>query len=930
MRIPRATYRFQFNSEFTFQQARELVKYLSDLGISDIYASPIFKARKGSIHGYDVVDPKSLNPEIGSEDDFRALVRDVKKKGMGWLQDIVPNHMAFDGQNTMLMDVFENGPSSEYYDFFDIEWNHAYESMQGRLLAPFLGQSYGTCLDSGEIKVKYSRNGFSVHYYTLVFPIKIESYSRILTPNLNSLKQRLGRDSEDFIKFTGILYMLKAFPCQELSSERHDQIRVIKHILWELYSGNREIRKFIDKNLEDLNGDGGSSDRSRLDDLLYEQFYRLAYWKVASEEINYRRFFSINELISLRMRDAEVFRRCHRLVFRLVEEGIFSGLRIDHIDGLFDPLRYLERLQEEMGGIYIVVEKILALDEDLPTNWPIQGTSGYEFMNYVNGLFCKQENKKEMERIYTSYLGEKLEYEDLIYEKKGVIVERFMMGDVDNLAHLMKKISSRDRGGCDITLHGLKRAIFEVLGFFPVYRTYISPESFSEADRRYITEAVERARKRNPDLINELEYLSKFLMLRYEDYLGENEKQDWLYFAMRFQQFTGPLMAKGFEDTTLYVYNRLISLNEVGGEPSSFGVSLEKFNAFNSARSDRWPHALSATSTHDTKRGEDVRARINVLSEIPKEWGAHVRRWRELNRKKRKIVKGRGVPSRNDEYFFYQTLIGAFPFSDDEYPEFINRVKDYIIKSIREAKVHTGWITQDHDYEQGCLAFIDAVLDRSGENQFLADFLPFQRKVAHYGMLNSLAQTLVKITSPGVPDFYQGTELWELSLVDPDNRRPVDYRKRIAYLKEIRKREKEVELAADLLSAPQDGKVKLFLTYRALKARKEYADTFEKGAYIPLEVEGAFKDHLIAFARNDRSAWAVAIAPRFLTSIVKEGDYPLGMDIWGDTKILLPPAAPGRWKEAIADNALHSDGSIPVGTALEKFPVALLVSDEEE
>ena len=802
--------------------------------------------------------------------------------------------------------------------------------MKGRLLAPFLGKSYGAGLDEKEIKVRYGENGFSVQYFTLQYPLKIESYTRILSLHLKGLKEALGSDHTDLIKLIGVLYTLKAFPCQDSSSERHDQIRFTKRILWELYQGNEVIKQFIDRNLDELNGDDGSIDRTPLDTLLFDQFFRLSFWKVASEEINYRRFFSINELISLRMEDPEVFRRCHELILKLVGEGIFTGLRIDHIDGLYDPLTYLQRLRETTDGGYVTVEKILALNEPLPSNWPVQGTSGYDYMNYLNAIFVQNRNVSEMDRIYTAFIGTRMDYENLIYEKKGVIIERFMTGDVDNLAHLMKRISSRDRGGGDITLYGLKRAITEVLSCFPIYRTYVSSDSFTDMDRRYITEALDRARKRNPDLRHELSYLGKYLLLQYEDYLGESEKKDWLHFLMRFQQFTGPLMAKGFEDTTLYVYNRLISLNEVGGEPFSFGLSLDTFHDFNRERMDHWPNAMSATSTHDTKRGEDVRARINVLSEIPEEWEANVKAWRELNRRKKRRMGERAAPGRNDEYFLYQTLIGGYPFDEKDFPRFVERMKEYTIKAIREAKVYTGWIEPDTRYEEGCTSFIDAILDSSRENRFMEELLPFQRKVAHYGILNSLSQVLIKITSPGVPDFYQGSELWELSLVDPDNRRPVDYEHRKAFLETIRQNEGNDRFIEKLLDTPRDGMIKMFLTHKALRARRRYSRHFAEGSYLPLTVEGKWKEHIASFARNSGSVQTITVAPRFLTSLVEEGRYPLGSSVWHDTRILLPQDGPARWRNVLTGKILETNGGILVGETLHDFPVALLVSEEEQ
>lgn len=927
MRIPRATYRLQFHPGFGFPDARNVVRYLTDLGISDLYASPIFKARQGSMHGYDVVDPTKLNPELGSESDFRALAGEVRDANMGWLQDVIPNHMAFDYENKMLMDVLEIGEASPYYNHFDIDWQHPYETMKGRLLAPFLGGSYGESIRNHELTVKYSDAGFTVQYYGWKFPLKMESYAKILSLNLDQLRRKLGSEHPNFTKFMGMLYVLQAFPGPELPTRRYDQRKFVKRMLWELYEDEEEIRRFIDGNLDELNGRRDSRTSNIMDELLFDQFFRLSFWKVASEEVNYRRFFNINELISVRIEDEAVFNDCHRLILKLIKEGVFTGLRIDHIDGLYDPQRYLQRLRKRTGGIYVTVEKILALDELLPSEWQAEGTSGYDALNILNGLFCEQTNKKALERLYTAFTGSKIDYEELLYNRKQVIIERYMTGDVDNLAHLMKRASSRDREGWDITLYGLKRAIREVLVQFPVYRTYVHSDSVSETDSRYIAQAVARARRKSPDLIIELDYLEKFLLLQFREHFESEQEKDWLHFVMRFQQFTGPLMAKGFEDTALYVYNRLISLNEVGGEPKSFGVSLDQFHGFNREHVEDWPHTMTATSTHDTKRSEDVRARINVLSEIPREWEARVKAWRAMNRGKKKRLKRKMVPDVNDEYFFYQTLLGAYPFDSAEHSAFVKRIKDYIIKAIREAKIHTGWLKPDSDYEEAYMTFIDRVLALSGDNDFIGDFLPFQRKVAHFGMLNSLSQTVLKVTMPGIPDFYQGTELWSLTLVDPDNRRPVDFERRRRFLDEIRNSETRQAYWQQIKASPEDGRIKLFFTYRALQVRKKMAAVFEKGTYAPLPAEGPLKEHIVAFARRHDAAWAITIAPRFFTHLVAEGHYPVGSELWNETVVRVPDGSPARWKDAITSTACQArKGVIEVGKALHSFPAAILTN----
>ena len=932
MRIPIATYRIQFNPSFTFGDAQDIVPYLADLGISDIYASPIFKPKKGSAHGYDVVDPNQLNPELGGMDAFEGLAKAVKDCGMGWLQDIVPNHMAYDRENQMLMDVFENGPHSRHFRFFDIEWDHPYEGMKERILAPFLGRFGGECLEDGEIQITYDEPGLTLAYYDLRFPLKIESYLTVFTHRLEILKRQLGSDHPDFVKLLGVLYVLKTLPTGEQPNERYDQLRFIKRVLWELYTKNHEIGGFIDENISIFNGKKGNPDSfNLLDALLAEQVFRLSFWKVATEEINYRRFFNINELICLRAEDEDVFNQTHSLIFKLVGEQKLTGLRIDHIDGLYDPAHYLKRVREKAGNLYGVVEKILDPGEELPSLWPIQGTTGYEFLNYVTGIFCKTSNKKALDRIYTRFTGLQSSYEDLVAEKKRLIIGRHMAGDVDNLALLLKTISGRYRHGADITLYGLKRALVEIMALFPVYRTYISNEVFSDADREYMKDAIGKALESTPALANELGFLQGFLLLKFEDYLTEEERAQWTHFVMRFQQFTGPLMAKGFEDTVLYAYNRLLSLNEVGGDPQTFGFTLKEFHAFNERRARLWPHALNATSTHDTKRGEDVRARINVLSEIPQEWARTVNAWHKLNRSKKKKVRGFTVPDKNDEYFVYQTLIGALPLDEKEYPAFTERLNQYAVKAVREAKVHTAWLKPDNDYEDAFLSFIEHILRPSEENQFLAAFVPVQRKVAFYGMLNSLSQTIIKLTAPGVPDLYQGTELWDLNLVDPDNRRPVDFGMRISFLREIQAKEGTgaLELITELRATEHDGRIKLFLIYMALKARKEHSALFEKGAYAPLKVSGGLRDHLIAFSRNHGTLWALTIAPRFLTALVKEGEYPLGHHVWADTSIHLPEGAPSLWKDAITQQGVKGQGAILAGEVMRHFPVAMLTGKED-
>jgi (1->4)-alpha-D-glucan 1-alpha-D-glucosylmutase len=931
MHIPIATYRIQFNPSFTFQDAGEIVPYLNELGISDIYASPIFKARQGSTHGYDVVDMNQLNPEIGGMEDLEGLTAALREQGMGWLQDIIPNHRAYNYENGMLRDVLENGEGSPYYRFFDIAWDHPYEGLRGRLLAPFLGRFFGEALERGEIRLQYGRRGITIAYYGLAFPLKAESYARVLSYALDNLKARLGEDNPDYITFLGILEALKNPSSGTAEGDRYDQVRSAKRRLWELSTHNREIKDHIDKAIRAFNGEVGRPESfNLLDALLSEQRYRLSFWKVANEEINYRRFFNINELISLRMEEEAVFNQVHSLTFKLLAEERITGLRIDHIDGLYDPMGYLKRVREGAGDIYIVVEKILAPNEPLPAGWPVQGTTGYDFLNYLNGIFCTRRHQGVFDRTYARFTGLRASFGELVAEKKRLIMGKHMAADVDNLALLMKGISGRYRHGGDITLYGLRRALVEVMAQFPVYRTYVSRDTRSAEDEQYIREAVSKAEESNPGMAHELAFIEKFLLLRFDEFLAEADKNAWIDFVMRFQQFTGPLMAKGFEDTVLYVYNRLISLNEVGGNPDTFGISLDEFHQRIGRRATLWPATLNATATHDTKRGEDVRARINVLSEMPQEWGRHVQEWGKVNRKKKKKLKGVPVPEGNDEYFLYQTLIGALPFEQKGYPAFIERLKGYLIKSVREAKVHTAWLKPDTNYEDAFIAFAEEILTPSRHNRFLGEFLAFQKKVAHYGIFNSLSQALIKITAPGVPDFYQGTELWDLNLVDPDNRRPVDFGTRARLLRDIRAGAGEdiLRLIDELLSNKEDGRIKLFMIYRALQARAKHRLLFEVGRYIPLKTTGRFKDHIIAFARNRDKSWAVTVAPRFLTSLIEEAELPLGPEVWGDTSVILPEGISAPWRDALSDRAVECEKALPVGKALKYVPVSLLMGEE--
>jgi (1->4)-alpha-D-glucan 1-alpha-D-glucosylmutase len=929
MRIPIATYRIQFNPDFGFDAANRIVSYLEELGISDLYASPIFKARVGSMHGYDVVDSNQLNPELGSGEDFDLLVEELHQREMGWVQDIVPNHMAYDSQNKSLMDILEYGEDSEYFNFFEINWEHPYEDTRGRVLTPLLGDFYGNCLENGELKLSYNEDGLSVNYYGFKLPIKVDSYGEFISHNLEQLSQKLGKRNPDVIKLLGVLYIIKSIPTETSRQQRRDQALFVKGLLWELYRDNPEIKKFIDNNIDYFNGKPGKPESfNPLDHLLQNQNFRLSFWKVGAEELNYRRFFTVNELICVRVEDHQVFEKTHNLISQFVNSGQFTGLRIDHIDGLFNPIQYLYWLRNKVKDAYITVEKILELEEELPPKWPIQGTSGYEYLNYANGVFCQSQNEERFNRIYRDVSGLTASYEELVIEKKRLIANKGLAGDADNLALLLKRISGQYRYGRDFTMLGLKTAIMEVLVRFPVYRTYINEDGVSKEDRIYAQQAIKGAKKALPELINELNLIEKLLLLDYDDGMSEEDRQLWLLFVMKFQQFSSPLTAKGIEDTLFYVYNRFLSLNEVGGSPQHFGITAEDFHHFNQNRLETWPHAMNASSTHDTKRSEDVRARLNVISELPDEWETQVRNWIQLNREYKIEEETRFIPDGNDEYFLYQTLVGAYPFTEEEYPTFIERIKEYVVKAVREAKVHTAWLRPDTAYEEGFANFVEKILQPSKDNDFLQSLQQFQAKIAFYGIFNSLSQTLLKLTSPGLPDIYQGTELWDLSLVDPDNRRPVDFEQRLSFLQEIQRRSKTgmQSLIDDLVATREDGRLKLFLIARVLEGRQQYIEVFQQGSYQPLKITGQYANHVIAFARTYEQTTIIVIAPRFLTSVIEFDQYPLGEQVWGDTAIELPPGSDSTWHEMITDQTLSAGNSINIGQVLTSFPTALIVN----
>src|SRR5262245_12594111 len=701
MRVPRATYRLQLGPGLTFDDAAGLVDYLDALGISDAYTSPFLEtATKGS-HGYDVADHNRLRDELGGEPGFQRFAGVLRAHGMGLLADVVPNHMGIaKNHNAWWLDVLENGPASPHAATFDIDWRPVKTELLDKVLLPMLGDQYGVVLDRGELKLALEDGRFLVRYFETVLPLAPRSWARILGHRIETLTASLGGEHPDVVALKALIAWFATLPAQterepDRVAARRRQKEEGRERLVVLLAESPAVRAFVDDNVRIFNGaPGEQSSIDLLDGLLADQSYRAAYWRVAGEEINYRRFFDINELAAIRVEDADVFEATHRLIFRLVHEGAVTGLRIDHPDGLYDPAEYFRRLQERAGGeLYIVAEKILAPGEQLPDSWATAGTTGYEFLNLLNGIFVDRAQARAMEQNYARLIRHRPGFTEIVHDCKRLVMETSMAAELNMLAHRLDTISEKHRVSRDFTLGALTRALREVIAAFPVYRTYIATDGITDRDRDYIRRAVATARRQVPaadaSIYDWLEQVLTLVVPERADPAERNERLDWV---MRFQQITGPVTAKGFEDTAFYRFNRLVSLNEVGGDPSRFGVTLAEFHAENTARVPRSPHALSATATHDTKRGEDMRARINVLSEIPEEWRRHVARWQRLNRRHRRTVDGRAVPGANTEYLIYQTLVGAWPID-------VPRLRKYLMKAVHEAKTHTSWINPDARYD---------------------------------------------------------------------------------------------------------------------------------------------------------------------------------------------------------------------------------------
>ncbi len=957
-RVPLATYRLQFHRDFTLSRATQLVPYLHALGVTHCYASPLLKARPGSTHGYDIVDHSALNPEVGTPEDFDRFTDALRERGMGLLLDFVPNHMGVLGSdNAWWLDVLENGEASVFAEFFDIDWQPIKDELQGKVLLPVLGDHYGRVLESGELKLEFDqeRGEFSVRYYEHRFPVDPREYPRILGHGVERLAARLGEHNQTVLELQSVAAAFGHLPprdatARERVAERARDKEILKRRLAAQCAGSEDLRFFIGENLATFNGVAGDPQSfDLLHQMIKAQTFRLAYWRVASDEINYRRFFDINELAGLRMEQDAVFDATHGLLFGWLSQGRIDGLRLDHPDGLYDPGSYFRKLQRHISGTtadsasdkaaYLVIEKILAEHERLPDDWPVHGTTGYRFANLVSGLFVDTSAADKMERIYASFTGIRTDFEDLLYRCKRLIIRTALASELNVLAGELSRIAQMSRHTCDFTLNSLREALAEVVACFPVYRTYVTEAGLSEQDRRFIEWAVAVAKRRSPAAdVTVFDFVREILTTDISRGRPPEYARRVHAFAMKFQQYTAPVMAKGLEDTSFYRYNRLVSLNDVGGDPRTFGFSVGAFHGASQDRARTWPNTMLASSTHDSKRSEDVRARINVLSEIPAAWKLSVAKWARLNRSKKSEVDGRPAPSANDEYLLYQTLIGAWPVDTMDaagLEAFRERIEGYMLKAVREAKEHTSWINPNPDYERALSRFVAALLGSAGKNPFLADFVTKQRVVARCGMLNSLSQTLVKLASPGVPDVYQGTEMLDFSLVDPDNRRPVDFERRAAALNDLSARAGRpgaglAGVARSLLDSMADGRAKLYVTWRALSCRRDHAELFRAGDYLPLAVEGKRAEHLCAFARRRGGELAVAVAPRLFARLMEGGEVePVG-EVWAETRVEVPEAE-YEYFNVLTGETLKAEGDgtrawLPLDRVLANFPVALFTA----
>ncbi len=860
MRHPLSTYRVQLNSEFSFKDLERTVDYLDWLGVSFIYASPITQAVPGSRHGYDATDFSKINPEIGTLRELKYLSSKLKERGMGWLQDFAPNHMAYSHLNRFVRDIMEKGEKSKYSSYFDIQWVRKGDPHPGKICAPFLGKEYVEALEAGELSVDKK---FFLKYFDKAFPLSPESVLKI--------REELKYTGEDYI------------------SSDEDLLRQIRII---------------------------NSDRKLLDRLIKEQNYSLEYWKNARKEINYRRFFTINDLISLKAEKEWVYQETHRLIIDLISDGTIDGLRIDHIDGLMDPGGYLIRL-EESGKFYRVVEKILMQGEEIPHVWDCNGTTGYDFLGELNSLFTLRDSEEEFRRNYVRISGNRDPYQSQLASLKRTIIQEDFSGNLENIVQIVKKTMESNDSSYAPDERDIRQFITTLATSLAMYRTYVLWGPVPNSDELSRLEgAVSEIGSRHPDLVEFCKHYSSQLK-------GEKNLEG---LAGVVQQLTGPVMAKALEDTLFFRFVRLISLNEVGSSPDRFGSSVEAFHTFIKERGVKWKSTMNCTSTHDTKLGEDARARISVLSEMPEKWFGIFRDWSLGNSVyKRKTGKSE-APDRNDEYLIYQVMLASMRFEDKFSKDFTHRVSKHVMKAIREAGVHTSWAEPDHSYEEAVASFIEGITDIYSSKEFTTAFENFWNEISALGALTSLSQLAIKMTVPGVPDIYQGSELWNLSLADPDNRSPLDPDLLMKKMDELERMRESRYYADNLVRTYRNGLIKLHFTERLLNLRRQHFNLFMNGEYVPLEFIGGQKARVVAFARKTGDEISITIAPRFFSKLTQKGKTAFKESVWADTDVML------KWNLDKVENALTGEeislkGKTAIGISklLGSMPASVLV-----
>ena len=884
-----ATYRLQLTNKFRFADAEAIIPYLRSLGISHIYASPIFEARPGSLSGYDTCDFSRISPELGGEEGFDSLVAALHAQGMGLIIDFVPNHMSAHPQwNKWWRSVLANGPSSSVSEYFDVDWNPVNSNLHGKVLLAILGGQYGDVLESGDLKIGYHDGEFCLLYGDYNLPLNPRQMKVLLRHRWHEVADSSGIDDATRQEFESILFHLDHIPGYQQAglmarADRERETAVATHRLTRVMQQSPALLQHLEEVIAEYNGVPGQPESfDLLHELLEQQPYRLSYWRTAMQEINYRRFFDINDLIGLRMEYEPLFRAAHVKLIELAEKDAIDGVRLDHIDGLLDPQQYLLQLRaataKSARPMYLIVEKILARQEWLSPEWPVDGSTGYEFLALLNGLWVNEPNLHEIDQIYLHFRERRKPDRDAVYHAKKLITASSMASELNVLAHGLNLLSEENRRSRDFTLDGLQEALREVVACFPVYRTYISAQGFSTTDEMAIDEAIGQARRRNPSIDYTIfEFIRSHICPVRQPEESEEDFADRLRFAMKFQQYTSPVQAKGMEDTVFYRYSPLASLNEVGTGTGRRATTPQEFHDANIHRMERWPNAMLTTSTHDTKRGEDARMRIHVLTELPEEWKSKLLQWSHVNEGTKTLVNGHPAPDRGDEYLYYQTLLGMWPplqkAPDDET---VNRMQAFMGKALREAKVHTSWINPSNEYDAAVEKFVQQTLCGRSSAEFLASFVPFAERIANLAAWESVSQVALKLMSPGVIDTYQGGELWDLSLVDPDNRRRVDYETRRQRLHALTKDvfdtqlsfEQRSQAVASICQSWWSGDVKMLYVAQGLRLREKEPDLLLRGSYHPMSAEGPNSDHIIAFAREYHGKILLTVATRWFASLL--------------------------------------------------------------